>query len=68
MNRLIVAAGAALSTLTPILADAQTPGNGRFGDGYGYGPHMMWGGGNWGFGMLIGPLFSILSLLRYSRP
>ena len=65
MNKLVVRAGAALATLAPVLAHAQTPGGGRIGDGYGYGGHMMWGGGDWGggYGMLIGPLFTILILV-----
>jgi len=64
MNKLISRAGAAVVALTPVLAHAQTPGNGRIGDGDGYGPHMMWGG-DWGggYGMLIGPLFTILILV-----
>jgi putative membrane protein len=64
MNKLIVRAGAAAAAFVPVLAHAQTPGGGRIGNGYGYGPHMMWGG-EWGggYGMLIGPLFTILILV-----
>ena len=36
----------------------QTPGQGGY--GYGYGPHMMWGGG-W-YGMAFGPVLMILIL------
>jgi putative membrane protein len=54
-----------LSTLLGALAVApisawaqQGPTNGN----YGYGRHMMWDG-DWGFGMLLGPLFSVLLLV-----
>lgn len=45
--------------LAPISAWAQQEPPGR---GYGYGPHMMWGG-DWGFGMLLGPIFWVLLLV-----
>jgi putative membrane protein len=65
MNMKIVAVAVITSILTACspAVGQQAPGNGRIGDGYGYGQHMMWGGDYWGFGMLIGPLFTILILV-----
>ncbi|HKJ74517.1 MAG TPA: SHOCT domain-containing protein [Alphaproteobacteria bacterium] len=65
MNKITTAAvgaGVALAGFMPVLAEAQTPGGGRFGNGYGYGHNMMWDGG-WGFGMILGPIFMVLVLV-----
>ena len=50
---------AAAIAAVPISALAQQSPNGP---GYGYGRHMMWGG-DWGFGMLLGPIFWVLLLV-----
>lgn len=53
----IAAAVGAACVLVPVWAWAQAPSEPS---GYGYGPHMMWGGG--GYGMIFGPLFMIVVL------
>ncbi|MBI2736270.1 MAG: SHOCT domain-containing protein [Rhodospirillales bacterium] len=55
-NAICAAAGMA-AVLLPTWAWAQAPSDA---EKYGYGPHMMWGGG-W-YGMIFGPLFMILVL------
>jgi putative membrane protein len=56
-----IAAFSAAAMSTPALA--QSGDGGR--EFYHHGPGMMWGGGPWGggYGMMFGPLFSLLVLI-----
>ncbi len=58
LSNVVYGAATAAAAMLPTWVWAQTPSDA---ERYGYGPHMMWGGGGW-YGMIFGPLFMILVL------